>query len=112
MKFSLTVEATFRLIEYEEFQSANRSSKKATYWAAGALGVSAFLAIVSIIFSVYFFNKQLDSPTKIEQDQFDKIIQLQFDASKIEQSIEEIVELQKLQQKMLESKVEPIKPNN
>ena len=100
LKFSLTVESTFRLIEYEEFKSANRSSRIATRFATAALIVS----ILAIAFSIYFSNKQLDVSTKIDQDQLNRILQLKFNDSKINQSLAEIIEMQKLQVEQLKAR--------
>ena len=101
LKFSLTVESTFRLIEYEEFKSANRSSRIATGFATAALIVS----IVATGFSIYFSNKQLNASTKIDQDQLNRILQLEFDGSKINQSLAEVIEIQKLQMEQLKARV-------
>ncbi len=64
-KFSLTVESTFRLIEFEEFQSANRSSRIATWFATAALVVS----IIAAGTSIYFSMKQLESASEIDQEE-------------------------------------------
>ncbi len=90
-KFSLTVEATFRLIEYEEFKSANRSSLTATRYATAALVVS----IVAAGMSLYFSNKQLESSTTINSDQFERLIELKYDDSNISKTLQLIVEQQK-----------------
>ena len=91
-RFSLTVESTFRLIEYEEFKSANKSSRVAIYFAIAALVVSISATLVSISLS----QKQLKSPTTIDQDQLTNILQLKYDNSAIEQKVEEIIKQQKL----------------
>ena len=95
LRFSLTVDSTFRLIEHEELKRANQSSRIATYFATAALLVS----FIAASFSIYFSNKQLESSTKIDQEQFSQILQLEFDGSKLSQSLEEIIEMQKLEQK-------------
>jgi hypothetical protein len=61
LRFSLSIESTFRMIDYEEFKCANRNSRIATRFATAALLVS----ILSTGFSIYFSNKQIDSSTKI-----------------------------------------------
>lgn len=70
VKLSLTMESTFRLIEFEEFRGANRSSRIAIWFATAALVVS----IVSTVFSVVFSMKQLDSSSEIDQLQVDGIL--------------------------------------
>ncbi len=82
-KFSLTVESTFRMIEYEELKSANHRSRIATGFATAALVVS----FVAAICSIYFSDKQLDASTKIDQDQLDRILQLECDGGKIDQGL-------------------------
>ena len=106
-KFSLTVEATFRLIEYEEFESANRNSTIATIFAIAALSVSIYSAVYSIRLS----QKQLETPTKIDHQQLSKILRLEFDSNNIDQRLEEMIEMQKLQQQVQEKKAEQEEPN-
>ena len=100
LRFSLTVESTFRLIEYEEFKSANRSSRIATGFATAALIVS----IVAAGFSIYYSNKQLGASAKIDPDQLERILQLEFDGGRINQRLEELIELQRLQTEQLKEK--------
>lgn len=92
LKFSLSFESTFRLIEYKEFKSANKSSRIATIFATAALVVSIFAAFASI----YFSNKQLNTPTTISSDQLDKITKLKHDDSNINKTLQSVVEQQKL----------------
>lgn len=91
LKFSLSFESTFRLIEYKEFKSANKSSRIATIFATAALVVSIFAAFASI----YFSNKQLNTPTTISSDQLDKITKLKYDDSNINKTLQSVVEQQK-----------------
>ena len=81
------------MIDYEEFKSANRNSRIATRFATAALLVS----IVSTCFSIYFSNEQIDSKTKINQGQLNKILQLKVDEREITQRLAEVLERQKLQ---------------
>ena len=92
LKFSLTVESTFRLIEYEEFKSANKRSRIATYFATAALVVSIFSAGASIHFS----KKQLNTATTINEPQLTELLQLKYDGGNINKKIEEIISYQKL----------------
>ncbi len=92
LKFSLSVESTFRLIEYREFKSANKSSRTATRFATAALGMS----ILSAFLSIYFSNKQLNTPTNISSDQLTRIIELKYDDSNINKTLELIVTQQKI----------------
>lgn len=70
LPFTLKVESTFRLIEYREYKSANKSSKVATYFASAALIVS----IISAGASIYYSNKQLNTPAKIDSVQLEAIL--------------------------------------
>lgn len=63
--FALTVESTFRLLEHQELQSANRSSRRATYFASAALVV----AILSACFSIYYSHSQLELAEQLQQEQ-------------------------------------------
>jgi len=95
--FSLTVESTFRLIEYEEFKSANESSVVATGFATKALVVSICALIVSIVATGYSICSS-GKPTTINHGQLDRLLQLEFDASGINLRLEELIEFQKSQQ--------------
>ena len=57
----LTIESTFRLIEYEEFKSANRSSFWATIFAIIAIVIAAFGTYMSIHYS----KEQMNSDVSI-----------------------------------------------
>ena len=100
LKFALSVESTFRLIEYEEFKNANRSSRIAIGFATAALIVS----IVATCFSIYFSNKQLDASTKIDQNQLNRILQMEFDGSNINERLKDVIEMQKLQIEQLKER--------
>ena len=91
-KFTLSVESTFRLIEHDEFKSANRSSRIATYFATAALAVS----ILSAWASIHLSNKQLNTATVINKKQLTKILQLKYDDKNIINNAEEIIKYQKL----------------
>ena len=92
VKFSLTVEATFRLIEYEEFKSANRSSKIATNFATAALAVS----IIAACFSIYFSRLQLAGSVSLNEEQMVRIINLKYNDSDINSKINELIGQQKV----------------
>ena len=70
-KCALTIESTFRLIEYEEFRSANRSAFWATVFAISAIVISIFSTCVSIHYSKMQIALQIQqngsSETKTEQ---------------------------------------------
>ncbi len=65
----LEMNAYFNYLEYIELKEARRSSKIATWFAS----IAIFISIIAMGFSIYFSNKQLKSPTKIETTQFEKI---------------------------------------
>jgi hypothetical protein len=65
----MEMDAYFNYLEYIELKEARRSSKRATWFATGAIVIS----IVAMGVSIYFSIKQLKSPTKIETTQFEKI---------------------------------------
>ncbi len=92
IKFTLTIESTFRLIEYEEFKSANKNALSATRFATSAI----FVSIVALVISIYYSSKQLSTATKINDEQLDKIIQLKYDDSSANKKLEEIIKNQKL----------------
>ena len=94
---TLSLESKFRLIDYQELQNANRSSRKATYWAAGAMAIS----ILSIIISSIISYQQLITPTKIEsakfsieQSQMKEILELNNDQTQLDSSLFRIIENQ------------------
>lgn len=100
-KMSLTVESTFRLIEHEEFQSANINSRNATLFASAALSVS----IIAAVASIYFSMKQLNTATIINQDQLTSILSSKYDTSNIEKQITELVKQQSILNKKLEKAI-------
>ena len=89
---ALRIDSTFRLIDYEELQHANRSSKKATYWASAALAVS----VISSIISIYYSHQQMSTPTTIDPNQVAEILQLKYDDHSISQKMDEILKNQEL----------------
>ena len=89
---ALRIESTFRLIDYEELQHANKSSKRATYWASAALAVS----IISSISSIYYSRQQMSTPTTIDKNQVAEILQMKYDDHNISQKMEEILKNQEL----------------
>ena len=58
---SMSVEDTFRLLEYTELKEARRSSKVATYFASAALVIS----IISTLASIYYSHKSMEAKTVI-----------------------------------------------
>lgn len=68
--FYLQDRGYFYLLEHEELKEARRASLVATYFAITALVVSIGTATAS----VYYSNKQLNTPTTIEASQFKKLI--------------------------------------
>jgi len=68
-RFLMGMEAYFNLLEYEELKEARQSSKTATYFAFTAICIS----IITLGVSIYFSNKQLQSPTVLDKNQFNKI---------------------------------------
>ena len=104
----MTLESKYRLIEYQELQDANKSSRRATYWAATAILVSVILMIFSIIDS----HKQLNTPIKneptdfsINKDQLQQILELKSGQNKLDSTLSNIIENQKDQIKLLREKV-------
>jgi hypothetical protein len=69
-RYKLKIEAYFSYLEYEELEDARASSKRATVWAIAALVVS----IVSSLISIYYGQKQLETPTEIRQEQIELLI--------------------------------------
>jgi len=86
VNYALTIESTFRLIEYKEFKSANKNALIAT-----------IIAIFAILISIGVGLKQLSTATKINDKQLDKIIQLKYDDSNANKKLEEIIKNQQLQ---------------
>ncbi len=74
-KSTLTIESTFRLIEYEEFKSANRSSFRATIFAI----IAIIISIISTYMSINYSEKQINSDVSIKQNQIDEIKTLKYD---------------------------------
>lgn len=60
-ELSMSVEDTFRLLEYTELKEARRSSKIATYFASAALVIS----IISTLTSIYYSHKSMEAKTAI-----------------------------------------------
>ena len=92
LKFTLSVESTFRLIEYNEFKSANRSSRIATRFATAALLVS----IASAWASIHFSMKQLDSETIINTNQLSELLKLKYDDKNIDKNTKTMINNQNL----------------
>lgn len=67
----MKMEAYFRLLEHEELQDARESSKEARKYAVIAIWISIFAMIISITISII----QLNTSTKIDDAQFQKLIQ-------------------------------------
>ena len=85
-KSTLTIESTFRLIEYEEFKNANSSSFWATVFAITAIVISIFATYKSIHYS----EKQMNSDISINKSQLNEIKSLKFDDKKISEKIEKL----------------------
>jgi hypothetical protein len=71
----LTVESTFRWLEYIELHEARQSSKSAMRIAIIAIVIS----VLTGIFSIYIGVKQMNSPAKFEKEQFKTIENLKYD---------------------------------
>jgi len=67
----MNMEAYFRLLEHEELKEARQSSKEARKYAIIAICISIIAMVISIIFSII----QIITPTKIDNTQFQKLIQ-------------------------------------
>lgn len=83
---ALTIESTFRLIEYEELQNANSSSFYATVFAIVAIIISIFATCKSI----YYSEKQLNSDVSINQNQINEIKSLKYDDKNLGEKIDSI----------------------
>jgi hypothetical protein len=83
MKF----DAYFSLLEHEELQDARQSAKTAKYIAIIAIGIS----IIATLFSIHFSVKQISSPVVIQQDQFNKIENLKFDSTSLNDKIDKLI---------------------
>ena len=92
VRSSLRVESTFRIIEYQEFVNANRSSVIAMTFATAALVVS----IISAFMSIYYSNEQLNSAVTIDQDQLNDILKISFDDDEINRKLAQIIQYQEL----------------
>ncbi len=92
VKSSLRVESTFRIIEYQEFVNANRSSLIAMGFASAALIVS----VISAWHSIQLSKEQLNTAVTVNQDQLDEILKISFDDDEINQKLAEIIRYQKL----------------
>jgi len=98
--FILGNEGYFNLLEHEELKSANSSSRTATYFATAALLVS----IIATSLSTYFFYRQQDSVTRLDELQIKKILSIKDTNTNtqlkdiIQKQIEIIDELKKIVQ--------------
>lgn len=79
-KFFLEHTGYFNLLEYQELDSARKSSLQATYFAI----IAIFISIISTAASIYYSNKQLDNPTTIGHDRLEQLLSIQKDSTFIE----------------------------
>lgn len=84
---TLTVESTFRLIEYEEFKNANSSSFWATVFAIIAIIISTFATYKSI----YYSEKQMGSDVSITKAQINEIKSLKYDDQSVVTKLDNII---------------------
>ena len=68
-EFFLEHNGYFNLLEHEELQSARKSSLLATIFAS----VAILISIVSTSISIYYSNKQLNTPVKLDATQITKL---------------------------------------
>lgn len=68
-KLCLKLDSYYTFLEYVELNEARQSSKVARRWSLIAMVIS----IATLLASIYFSNKQLNSPTIIEATQFNQI---------------------------------------
>lgn len=67
--FFLEQSGYFHLLEFQELESARKSSLQATYFAV----IAIFISIASTCISIYYSNKQLNNPTTLNSDQFEAL---------------------------------------
>jgi len=87
LKGRLRLEAYFRLIEYEEFKSANKSSLRATVFAIIAISISIFATHKSITYS----EKQMNSAVSINASQLEELKALRYDDREIKAKLDKII---------------------
>ena len=67
--FFLEQSGYFHLLEFQELESARKSSLQATYFAI----IAIFISVASTCISIYYSNKQLNNSTTINIDQFEAL---------------------------------------
>jgi hypothetical protein len=67
--FFLEQSGYFHLLEFQELESARKSSLQAIYFAV----IAIFISVASTCISIYYSNKQLNNPTTISNDQFEAL---------------------------------------
>jgi hypothetical protein len=97
-KLFMDMDAYFKLLEYVELTEARKSATTATRFASIAIVIS----ILSMGASIYFSKLQLDTPTKIDESQFELIKQLKFDSSLIEKKLTQLSEAHDNQVELIE----------
>lgn len=83
---SLTIESTFRLIEYEEFKNANSNSFRASVFAIIAIVISIITTSISICYS----EKQLNSDVSINKSQISEIKSMKYNDKEIANKLDEM----------------------
>lgn len=68
--FTLSYEAYFNYLEYLELVEARQNSRQ-SFWLSF---VAIVLSLITLSASIYYSNKQIDSPTKIDRGQFDQLL--------------------------------------
>jgi len=79
----LNEDAYFKLLEYEELKNAQKSALSATRFAI----IAIIISIIVAGFSIYYSNKQLNSPIVIEKSQLKEIT----NKENIENQLEKII---------------------
>ena len=93
-EYSLSFNAQFKYLDYQELVEARKmsefaveSSKTAKKHALIAIGIS----IAGLILSIYFSNKQINTPININENQIEN---LKFDSSSINTNLENLTKAQ------------------
>lgn len=69
-KYTLSYEANFNYLDYEELQQAKSNAKDAHCASILAIGI----AIVSMIISAFFSYRQIISPVSLDSNQYERIL--------------------------------------
>jgi hypothetical protein len=68
--FTLSYEAYFNYLEYLELVEARQNSRQ-SFWLSF---IAIVLSLITLSASIYYSNKQIDSPAKVDENQFQQLL--------------------------------------